>query len=131
MGTKLDNRDWWRDVPITRSVQLPPEPRFFDAIGHNYNFETAVADLVDNSVDAGARKVLARFITTSGAVTGFALVDDGRGIPPERIETAMTLGGDNEYRSDSLGYFGIGLKASSFSQANTLSLFSRDLPGRE
>lgn len=114
------------DVPVTRSVHLPPEPRFFDAIGHNYNFETAVADLVDNSIDAGARTVLARFITMSGAPTGFALVDDGRGIPPDRIKTAMTLGGTRDYGGDSLGYFGIGLKASSFSQANTLTLLSRD-----
>ena len=95
----METRDWWEDVPIARSVHLSPEPRFFDAIGHNYDLETAVADLVDNSVDAGARTVLARFITTSGSVTGFALVDDGRGIPPERIETAMTLGGDNDYRA--------------------------------
>ena len=127
----METRGWWQDVPISRSVQIPPEPRFLDSIGHNYDFETAIADLVDNSVDAGARTVLARFITTSGSVTGFALVDDGRGISPEQIETAMTLGGDNDYRADSLGYFGVGLKASSFSQANTLSLFSRDSLGRE
>jgi len=127
----VEIRDWWANVPVVRSVQLSPEPRFFDAIGHNYDFETAVADLVDNSVDAGARTVLARFITTSGSMTGFALVDDGRGVPPEQIETAMTLGGDNDYRADSLGHFGIGLKASSFSQANTLALFSRDSSGRD
>lgn len=130
-GAELESRDWWENVPISRSVQLSPEPRFFDAIGHNYDLESAVADLVDNSVDAQARTVLARFITSSGSVTGFAVVDDGRGISPERIETAMTLGGDNDYRADSLGHFGIGLKASSFSQANTLSLFSRDSSGRD
>lgn len=126
----MDAVDWWQQVPIARSVHLPPEPRFLDAIGHNYDFETAVADLVDNSVDAGARTVLARFITTSGSLTGFALVDDGRGIPPEQIETAMTLGGNRDYRDDNLGYFGIGLKASSFSQANALALLSRDPSGR-
>lgn len=125
-GGTLDSADLGSVVPVTRSVHLPPEPRFFDAIGHNYNFETAVADLVDNSIDAGARTVLARFITSSGAPRGFALVDDGRGIPPDRIETAMTLGGTRDYGEDSLGYFGIGLKASSFSQANTLTLLSRD-----
>ena len=123
--------DWENDVPIAKTVQLPPAPRFFDAIGHNYEFETAVADLVDNSVDAGARTVLARFITTSGVPTGFALVDDGSGIQPDQIETAMTLGGGRDYGQDSLGYFGIGLKASSFSQASTLMLLSRDSSGQE
>ena len=101
-----------------------------DAIGHNYVFETAVADLVDNSVDAGARTVLARFIRESGAITGFVLVDDGQGVAADELVSAMTLGGDKEYGDNSLGYFGIGLKASSFSQANSLTLVSRDASGR-
>jgi hypothetical protein len=100
-----------------------------DAIGHNYKFETAVADLVDNSIDAGARTVLARFIRESGAITGFVLVDDGRGIAANDLFSAMTLGGDQEYGDNSLGYFGIGLKASSFSQANSLTLVSQDASG--
>lgn len=115
---------------IAHSVRLPPAPRFIDAIGHNYQFESAVADLVDNSVDAGARTVLARFIRQAGVVTSFALVDDGHGIGAEEITTAMTLGGSKDYSGDSLGYFGIGLKASSFSQANSLTLVSRDTSGR-
>jgi hypothetical protein len=113
-----------------RSVHLPPAPRFIDAIGHNYRFETAVADLVDNSIDAGARTVLGRFVMEAGAITGFVLVDDGRGIATEEFVSAMTLGGDREYDENSLGYFGIGLKASSFSQANSLTLLSRDASGR-
>jgi hypothetical protein len=130
-GAVLGVPDWENDVPITRTVHLPPAPRFFDAIGHNYEFETAVADLVDNSVDAGARTVLARFLTTSGVLTGFALVDDGRGIPADQIETAMTLGGNRDYGENSLGYFGIGMKASSFSQANTLMLLSQESAGNQ
>ena len=127
----LSMQDWKNDVPITKAVHLPPAPRFFDAIGHNYEFETAVADLVDNSLDAGARTILARFITTSGVPTGFALIDDGNGIAPDQIESAMTLGGSSDYGQNSLGYFGIGLKASSFSQANTLMLLSRESSGQE
>ena len=100
-----------------------------DAIGHNYQFKTAVADLIDNSIDAGARMVLARFIRESGTITGFVLVDDGSGITADALIPAMTLGGDREYGDNSLGYFGIGLKASSFSQANSLTLVSRDASG--
>jgi hypothetical protein len=101
-----------------------------DAIGHNYEFETAVADLIDNSVDAGAHTVIARFIRESEVITGFVLVDDGQGIAADKLFSAMTLGGDREYGDNSLGYFGIGLKASSFSQANSLTLVSRDAFGR-
>jgi Histidine kinase-, DNA gyrase B-, and HSP90-like ATPase len=126
----LTSRDFGLDAHIVRSVHLPPAPRFMDAIGHNYKFETAVADLIDNSIDGGAHTVLARFIRESGAVTGFVLVDDGRGIAADNLASAMTLGGNREYGDNSLGYFGIGLKASSFSQANNLTLVSRDVSGR-
>ncbi len=117
--------DWSRALPITRSERLPPEPRFWDAVGHNHEFKTAVADLIDNSIDANARTVLARFIRTEGVVTSFVLVDDGSGIPADKIDNAMTLGGAKEYTEGSLGHFGVGLKASSFSQANTLVVMSR------
>jgi hypothetical protein len=100
-----------------------------DAIGHNYKFETAVADLVDNSIDADASAVLIRFIRESEAIKGLVIVDDGRGVATGELASAMTLGGDREYDDDSLGYFGIGLKASSFSQANSLTLVSRDASG--
>ena len=119
-------QDFGLDAHIVRSVHLPPAPRFMDSIGHNYKFETAVADLVDNSIDAEARMVLARFIMESRAMTGFVVVDDGRGVAADELISAMTLGGDREYGNNSLGYFGIGLKASSFSQANSLTLASRD-----
>jgi hypothetical protein len=125
----LASQHFGLNTHIVRSVHLPPAPRFMDAIGHNYDFATAVADLVDNSVDARARTVLARFITESGAITGFVLVDDGRGVAADELASAMTLGGDRKYGDSSLGYFGIGLKASSFSQANSLTLVSRDAFG--
>lgn len=124
------SQDFALDAHIVRSVHLPPAPRFMDAIGHNYKFETAVADLVDNAIDAGARMVLARFIREAGVVTGFVLVDDGQGVAADDLGSAMTLGGDREYGDSTLGYFGIGLKASSFSQANSLTLVSRDASGR-
>ena len=129
-GGNLVSQDFGLDTHIVRSVHLPPAPRFMDAIGHNYHFETAVANLVDNSIDAGACMILARFIRQSEAITGFVLVDDGRGVAAEELASAMTLGGDREYDDKSLGYFGIGLKASSFSQANSLTLVSRDASGR-
>jgi hypothetical protein len=129
-GGLLTSQDFRLNAHIAHSVHLPPAPRFMDAIGHNYEFETAVADLVDNSVDGAAHTVLARFIRESGRIVGFAVVDDGRGISADDLVPAMTLGGDKEYDENSLGYFGIGLKASSFSQASSLSLVSRDASGR-
>ena len=122
----MDVASWQREVPVTSSVHLPPAPRFMDAIGHHHAFETAVADLIDNSIDAEAAVVLVRFVREGGRVTGLTLVDDGRGIKETEIDSAMTVGGDRTYHSSSLGHFGMGLKAASFSQADSLTVVSGD-----
>lgn len=96
-----------------------------EAIGHNHSFETALADLVDNSIDAGATHVLIRFVRDGGQLTSLYVVDNGRGIAPERINEAMTIGGRRAYAATDLGRFGIGLKAASFSQARELTVLSQ------
>jgi len=52
-------------------------------------------------------------------------VDNGRGIEPDLIDVAMTLGGKRQYTSEDLGHFGLGLKAASFSQAASLTVMTR------
>ncbi|HLW80184.1 MAG TPA: ATP-binding protein [Terriglobia bacterium] len=120
---------WQKEVPVTRSVHLPPAPRLMDAIGHHHAFETAVADLIDNCIDAKARAVLVRFVREAAPVTSLVLADDGRGIPESEIDAAMTMGGDRDYDTSSLGHYGMGLKAASFSQADSLTVLSRDATG--
>ncbi|MFI9382228.1 ATP-binding protein [Kutzneria sp. NPDC052558] len=106
-------------------LELPPDPRALDGLGRNHSFETALADLVDNSIDAAATKVAIRIVLRSGRPTWLCVVDNGRGMTPYEIDGAMTLGGRREYRSDDLGRFGLGLKAASFSQARSLTVLSK------
>jgi hypothetical protein len=117
--------DWSEDVPTDGSIELPPDPRSVKAIGGNHSLETALADLVDNAVDAGATQVLIRLVRAGGRLRALYVVDNGRGMSPEKIDTAMRVGGQREYREDDLGHFGLGLKAASFSQARSLTVMSR------
>lgn len=116
---------WRQEVPTEGSVELPPDPRALDTLGRNHSLETALADLVDNSVDAGAKCVLIRFVRRGVRLVGLYVVDNGRGIAPEAIDAAMTVGGRREYGTSDLGRFGLGLKAASFSQAGSLTVLSR------
>lgn len=104
---------------------LRPDPRIMQAIGRNHSFESAVADIVDNSLDAGAAKILVRFIRDRTALVGLYIVDDGKGMSDSEIDHAMTFGGKREYAASDLGHFGIGLKAASLGQAKTLTVFAR------
>lgn len=92
-----------------------------------YSLEAAVADLVDNSVDAGAGRVDVVF-HWSGADSFVAVVDDGRGMTPDDLRSAMALAlrGPRAKRGNlELGRFGMGLKTASFSQASKLVVWSR------
>ncbi|KOX16822.1 histidine kinase [Saccharothrix sp. NRRL B-16348] len=116
---------WTEGVPTDGTVELPPDPRALDAIGRNHRLETALADLVDNSIDAGASHVLIRIVRAGGKLRSLYVVDNGRGIVPDAINAAMTVGGRRSYGTDDLGHFGLGLKAASFSQARAFSIMSR------
>lgn len=116
---------WAREAPIVGKRALPPDPRVMKAIGLNHSFESAVADVVDNSLDARATRVLIRFVRDADRLLGLCIVDDGRGMDEDAIDRAMTVGGRRDYEPDNLGHFGMGLKAASLGQARVLTVVSR------
>ncbi|MDQ1438212.1 MAG: hypothetical protein QOK43_1841 [Acidimicrobiaceae bacterium] len=115
----------WGSVPVTGSTTLPPDPGVMKAIGLNHALPTAIADLVDNSVDAGATTVLVRFVRDDARLLGVYVVDDGRGMDESTLDRAMTVGSRRDYDSTALGHFGIGLKAASLGQAAGVTVISR------
>ncbi|MEU2295011.1 ATP-binding protein [Streptomyces bacillaris] len=118
--------DWQYEVPTTGSKRLPPAARYVESLTHQgYGFEAAVADLVDNSIDADARNVVISFLRDDRRLVGLLVVDDGSGMNDEALDTAMTVGGHREYGDRALGHFGAGLKAASLSHADSLTVISR------
>ncbi|MEV0950872.1 ATP-binding protein [Promicromonospora sp. NPDC050249] len=104
---------------------VAPDPSITSAIGRHHTLVTAVADLVDNSIDAGATNVLVRFLVHGARPVGLRVVDDASGMDSSDIDHAMTYARKRDYDGKDLGHFGIGLKAASLSQANTLIVWSR------
>lgn len=88
-----------------------------------YSFESAVADLVDNSITAGATRVDIQ-ITFSGWESFVRIVDDGSGMDDIGIDEAMRFGSDRVYGSGDLGRYGLGLKTASISQCRRLEVVS-------
>ena len=92
-----------------------------------YSLEAAVADIVDNSIDAKATIVTVDF-HWAGEDSYVVIADDGEGMRETELVTAMTLGerGPQVDRShNELGRFGMGLKTASFSQASQLLVWSK------
>jgi hypothetical protein len=113
-----------RPVPVS-STRVPPDPSIAAALGRHHSLSTAVADLVDNSIDAGAHHVLIRVLQRDERAVGLLVIDDGRGMDTDTISSAMAYAHRREYTTADLGHFGIGLKAASLSQADTLYVWSR------
>ena len=97
----------------------------FRAMG--YSFETAVADIIDNSISAGAKNIYINF-DWRGEETTFRIKDDGRGMDDSELIRALTPGSRNpneERASSDLGRFGLGLKTASFSQCRLLTVVAK------
>ena len=95
-----------------------------------YEFPHAVADLIDNSVTAGATRVDVT-IASEGPDSWVRIADDGVGMSAAAISEAMRLGsGGRIYATDDLGKFGLGLKTASMSQARSITVASRSHPTR-
>lgn len=95
--------------------------------GLGYSTHAAIADLIDNSIAAGARTVHVEFFW-KGPDSVLRIVDDGRGMDETALVQAMRPGGRHPLvaRSpDDLGRFGLGLKTASLSQGRVFAVASR------
>jgi len=91
-----------------------------------YSLETALADVIDNSITAGASKIHIRADT--GARPRIGVIDNGCGMGWNDLMTAMRPGSRNpleERTAADLGRFGLGLKTASFSQCRRLTVVTR------
>lgn len=115
------------DIPTIRSERLPPDPKgtalALQRIG--YTLEDALADLIDNSIDAQATKVLVRLFRTQKRILRIAVVDDGQGMSEQTLHRAMQYGVQVTHDQSDLGKYGVGLKTASFSQCQSLTVLSR------
>ena len=95
--------------------------------GLGYSPETAVADLVDNSISAGASAVDIDIDWNDGD-PHLAISDDGRGLDHDMLVEAMCFGGAGPLAiraEDDLGRFGLGLKTASLSQCRRMTVVTR------
>lgn len=96
-----------------------------------YQFHTAVADIIDNSIAAGATEVeMVVGMDVSGDIM-LAVVDNGCGMDRDGLINAMRYGSKRRTDPGSLGKFGLGLKTASTAFCTRLSLITRDTAEHE
>lgn len=131
MTTLIDKRS---DTPnnsdqFTLAEFADPNPSAlilpFRAFG--YDLKTAIADLLDNSIKAGAKNIWVGF-HWDGDASDISILDDGSGMDSGELVKAMRPGSfdaGEERDPDDLGRFGLGLKTASFSQCRSLTVITK------
>lgn len=124
------NRDRTPRHTVTpTSLPIGPSPHMMESMRSlGYSPEVAVADLIDNSLDAGATRVELRGDVLNKSPQWFWIKDDGHGMGVDEMQDALRLGSRSSAAprtEGELGRFGLGLKTASFSQARRLALISR------
>jgi len=89
-----------------------------------YDFPAAVADLVDNSIMAGASRVEI-IIEFDGVSSAVYVTDDGCGMTANGLLEALRYGTRRSYSQGDLGRYGLGLKTASLSQCRSVTVVTR------
>ncbi len=97
-----------------------------------YSLPDAVADLIDNSITAGASNVWLNF-HWAGSDSWASFLDDGAGMSKSKLIEAMRIGSQSpeELRDPGdLGRYGLGLKTASISQARSMTVATHTADGQ-
>lgn len=107
---------------------IPVAPTLMGSLrSMGYSFESAVADVIDNSISAHASNIRVLFPTNPLQETAVGILDDGCGMSSDSLFEAMRYGSmasEAERDEDDLGRFGMGMKAASLSQCRNLTVVS-------
>lgn len=98
----------------------------FKSIG--YNHYSAILDLIDNAVSAGASKIWVDYQKEKKGSFQIVIADNGCGMEREELINAIRIASADPTASrkqNDLGKFGLGMKLASFSQTDKFSVVSK------
>ncbi len=103
---------------------IPEAAGLYSSISNQgYSNTAAIADLIDNSIDAGANNV---WLTIDNNLKTIRIADDGCGMSMGELNRALKLGGKKEHVGNSeLGKFGMGLISASLSMGSLIKIITK------
>lgn len=115
------------------TIEVPPDvARVSEGLRDTgYELNTAIADIIDNSIAAGATSIDVRIAADFMGNILVSVGDNGCGMNREGLINAMKYGSKKRDDPASLGKFGLGLKTASTAFCRRLSLVSRDSDSKE
>lgn len=110
----------------TTQLEINREGTFAILESFPYTLQEALSDIIDNSLDAGAKTVLVE-LNHEGDEQYVVIKDDGKGISESEFEQVMEIGRRRQYSPQDLGAFGVGLKSAGLTHARNITIFSKQI----
>jgi len=112
---------------MAEEIEVLPDPkRLIEGLRDTgYEFDTAVADIIDNSIAAEATLVDLVLNMDFRGYVRLSIADNGYGMNRKDLINAMKYGSARRPDPSSLGKFGLGLKTASTAFCRCLSVVSR------
>ena len=111
-------------------VEIPPSTNLIHVLSNaGYTIETAIADIVDNSIANHAKNIYIN-LRRKGKDSTVEILDDGDGMDDETLQRAMAFadkGSETDRSEDDLGRYGVGMKTASSSFCNVLHVESKTI----
>jgi hypothetical protein len=89
-----------------------------------YTFPMSIADIIDNSIAAGATEIDLKLISEFDGNLKLKIMDNGSGMTENELIECMKYGSKKRIDPKSLGKFGMGLKTASTAFCKSLLVFS-------
>ena len=107
----------------TESAIPNPRKTIRNLRGHDYDLNSTVADLIDNSIDAQAKKIWVHVALDGSHIS---VLDDGIGMSEETHRESMKLGAETRtYGDGDLSKFGTGMKAASLALGRSMTVVTK------
>ena len=118
-------------MELTRTRPVVSTKQMIPAIRHQgYHTPYALAELIDNSTQAGAKHIevlcmdKVNIDTNTRQLQEIAILDDGSGMSQNDLWDSIRLGESQNRGKGGIGRFGVGLTHASFSQCRKLDVYS-------
>ena len=120
-----------KEEVFSKEFMVPNEPNaaiLIDALQNiGYDNISAITDIVDNSIDAGATKIHIQLEKEKESLK-IMIIDNGKGMTKYVLNQALKLGSDTLHDGLSdLGKFGMGLSTAGLALANRTTVFTRSI----
>ena len=91
-----------------------------------YTYETAIGDIIDNSIDAFASEIYVYVDHDKKRGYSIIITDNGIGMDTDTLKDSLKFGSkQKEYSPSSLGFYGLGLDTASIGVCKHLEIYSR------